>query len=110
MSALTDQYADIPHPEEVAQAIVDNTHDGDFLTWKALQFEQGGIDYKMLGEAFIDLVNEVYAPYEWDKNLSPNRDMNRLLNKAERDTQVREFLESTFARWASETQSMRGSI
>lgn len=105
----TDQYADVPFPDEVAQAIVDNAYDGDFLTWKALQVD-GQIDYKKLGEAFIDLVLEVYAPYEWDKNMSPNRDINRLMNKAERDTQVKEFLESTFSRWASETQSMRGSI
>lgn len=106
----TDQYADIPHPDEVAQAIVDNTYDGDFLTWSALKTDDGKIDYKMLGEAFVDLVLEVYAPYEYDKNMSPNREINRLMNKAERDTQVKEFLEYTFSRWASETQSMRGAI
>lgn len=110
MSALTDQYADIPHPDEVAQAIVDNAYDGDFLTWLALKTDDGKIDYKKLGEAFVDLVLEVYAPYEYDKNMSPNRDINRLMNKAERDTQVKEFLEATFSRWASETQSMRGAI
>lgn len=110
MSLATDQYADVPTASEAAQQIVDGTFDGDFLTWLALRTEDGKLDYKMLGDAFVDLLFEVYIPYKFDKNLSPNREINRYMNKAERDTQVREYLESKLESWASETLRMRGQL